>query len=62
MTTPLLSAIAAIVYFGWLWHDRTAASLKSPAGHAKEGVEDLLARRRASISTERSKRQNRSVL
>jgi len=26
MTTPFLSIIGAALYFGWLWHNRTASS------------------------------------
>jgi len=28
MTTPFLTVIGAILYFGWLWHDRSAAHYK----------------------------------
>ena len=31
MITPFLSVGVAILYFGWLWHDRTAASAKAAA-------------------------------
>ena len=35
MTTPLLSSLAAILYFGWLWHNRSAVEQRNGLTSAK---------------------------
>ena len=50
MTTPFISVTAAILYFGWLWHNRSAVDRREnslerpPTNETKRTREPLLVR------------------
>ena len=64
MTAPFVSVAAAILYFGWLWHDRSAVDgrredrSKSQPKKEKNRNPELLLARPAAVQTPRPRPLN----
>ena len=60
MTSPFISVTAAILYFGWLWHDRSAVdrredSLELASTKETNRTREPFLARRAAVQTLRPK-------
>ena len=60
MTTPFISVTAAILYFGWLWHNRSAVdrregSLERATTKETNRTREPFLARRAAVQTPRPK-------